>query len=197
MWRNDVVAEFVSWLRENNERASHQAGFYGLDLDSLNRSRVEVARYLERVDPAAATRARNRYACFDRFDEDEQAYGYATGLGVSESCEQQVVQQLVDLQRRSYEYIHRDGHLAEDEFFSAEQNAKLVKNAEEYYRAMFQGRINTWNLRDRHMAETFHALWAHLDRRYGNSKIVVWVHNSHLGDARATEMGRGKWNLDH
>jgi erythromycin esterase-like protein len=198
MWRNDVVADFVSWLRafNRNSSATRQAGFYGLDLYSLNRSRTEVVRYLERIDPTAAKRARERYACFDHFGEDEQAYGYAAGFGVSESCEQEVIQQLVDLQRRTYEYVHRDGQIAEDDFFSAEQNARLVRNAEEYYRSMFRGRINTWNLRDRHMAETLHALAAHLDRRFGRSKIVVWAHNSHLGDARATDMvKRGEWNL--
>ena len=106
------------------------------------------------------------------------------------------MQQLIELQRRTYEYVHRDGQIAEDDFFSAEQNARLVRNAEEYYRSMFRGRLSTWNLRDRHMAETLHALSAHLDGRYGRSKIVIWAHNSHLGDARATSMGRrGEWNL--
>jgi len=159
MWRNEAVAEFVNWLRHNNQRpgAPYQAGFYGLDLYSLNRSRAEVVRYLERVDPAAATRARDRYSCFDHFGEDEQTYGYAAGFGVSDSCEQEVVQQLIDLRRRTYEYMHRDGHIAEDDFFSAEQNARLVRNAEEYYRSMFRGRVSTCNLRDRHMAETLHA----------------------------------------
>jgi erythromycin esterase-like protein len=198
MWRNEVVAEFVHWLRQHNGRpgTGHQVGFYGLDLYSLHRSRAEVVRYLERVDPAAARRARERYACFDHFGEDEQAYGYAAGFGTSESCEREVVQQLIDLQRRTYEYRHRDGQVAEDDFFSAEQNARLVRNAEEYYRATFRGRVNTWNLRDRHMAETLHALLAHLDHRFGRSKVVVWAHNSHLGDARATERGRrGEWNL--
>lgn len=197
MWRNTVVAEFADWLRKFNAGTHEtQAGFYGLDLYSLNRSRTEVVLYLERVDAAAAKQARQRYACFDHFGEDEQAYGYAAGFGMSESCEQEVVQQLVELQRRTYEYMHRDGQVAEDDFFSAEQNARLVRNAEEYYRAMFRGRVNTWNLRDRHMAETLHALSAHLDRRFGKSRIVVWAHNSHLGDARATEMGkRGEWNL--
>ena len=98
--------------------------------------------------------------------------------------------------RRAYEYMHRDGQVAEDEFFSAEQNARLVKNAEEYYRGMFQNRINTWNLRDAHMAETLYALAGHLDRRFGKSRIVVWAHNSHLGNARATDRSRyGEWNL--
>ena len=100
------------------------------------------------------------------------------------------------MQRRAYEYMHRDGVIAQDEFFSAEQNARLIKNAEEYYRGMFHGRVNTWNLRDRHMAETLDALTAHLERRFGRAKIVVWAHNSHLGNARATDRSRyGEWNL--
>jgi erythromycin esterase-like protein len=199
MWRNRDVARFVVWLREHNDsRQEHapQVGFYGLDLYSLNRSRAEVIRYLERVDPAAAGRARYRYSCFDHFGEDEQAYGYAAGFDLSQSCHQEVLQQLVDLQRGAYQYLHRDGQAAEDEFFSAEQNARLVRNAEEYYRGMFQGRVNTWNLRDRHMAETLDALAAHLDTRFGRSKIAVWAHNSHTGNARATDRSRhGEWNL--
>ena len=107
-----------------------------------------------------------------------------------------MVQQLRELNQRAYEYMHRDGQIAEDDFFSAEQNARLVKNAEEYYRSMFQDRVSTWNLRDRHMAETLYALSAHLDGRFDKSKIVVWAHNSHLGNARATERSRyGEWNL--
>jgi len=199
MWRNRDVEAFVRWLRAYNEVAPSydpQIGFYGLDLYSLSRSRDEVIRYLHTVDPEAARRARNRYACFDHYGEDEQAYGYAAGFRLSRSCEDEVVQQLRDLQRHTYQYLHRDGQIAEDDFFSAEQNARLVKNAEEYYRAMFQSRVNTWNLRDRHMAETLQALAAHLARRYGRAKVVVWAHNSHLGDARATDRAEsGEWNL--
>src|SRR5207302_9755704 len=193
------VEAFIHWLRRyNDSRPAHapQAGFCGLDLYSMNRSRAEVVRYLAKVDPEAARRARYRYSCFDHFGEDEQAYGYAAGFGVSRSCQNEVAQQLRDLQQRAYEYLHRDGQIAEDDFFSAEQNARLVRNAEEYYRGMFQGRVNTWNLRDRHMAETLHALATHLERRFGRAKIVVWAHNSHLGDARATDRSRhGEWNL--
>ena len=112
------------------------------------------------------------------------------------SCENAVVEQLKELQKKSWELAHRDGQVAEDDFFSAEQNARLVKNAEEYYRAMFGGRVNTWNLRDRHMFESLQALAAHLERRYGKAKIVVWAHNSHLGNARATDRAiYGEWNL--
>jgi erythromycin esterase-like protein len=153
-----------------------------------------VLAYLESVDPEAAQRARDRYACFDHFGEDAQRYGYATTFGTAEPCEDEVVQQLVELQHRAGELAMHDGQVAADEFFSAEQNARLARNAERYYREMFRGDQNTWNLRDRHMAETLDALLAHLDRRNGRSartpsKVVVWAHNSHLGDARATQMG--------
>lgn len=199
MWRNRDVHDFVSWLRTHNddrEGTAPEVGFYGLDLYSMYSSRHEVIRYLERVDPDAARRARERYSCFDHFGEDPQAYGMAAGFGTSESCEDDVVRQLGELQRQSYQYMHRDGLVAEDEFFSAEQNARLVRNAEEYYRAMFRGRASTWNLRDRHMAETLHSLAAWLERRHGFARIVVWEHNSHLGDARATEMSkRGEYNV--
>jgi erythromycin esterase-like protein len=199
MWRNGVVADFVEWLRRHNRTRridSPEVGFYGLDLYSLNASRAEVVRYLRKVDPAAARIAEQRYACFDHFGGDEQSYGWAAGSMVSASCENEVVQQLSDLQRRSFEYMHRDGLIAEDDFFSAEQNARLVRNAEEYYRAMFRGRKSTWNLRDSHMAETLNALSQHLRGRYGDAKVVVWEHNSHVGDSRATEMSRrGEHNV--
>jgi erythromycin esterase-like protein len=199
MWRNRDVEKFVGWLRRHNQSRDENApgvGFYGVDLYSLYASRDEVIRYLDRVDPEAARRARQRYACFDHYGENEQAYGLATRFDQSESCENEVVHQLSELQRRAFEYMHRDGFVAEDEFFSAEQNARLVRNAEEYYRSMFRGRVSGWNLRDRHMAETVYALAAWLERRFGYSKIVVWEHNSHLGDARATDMSRrGEYNV--
>src|SRR5262249_12559553 len=148
-----------------------------------------VIGYLEKVDPEAARRARYRYSCFEHFDDDAQAYGYAATFGLTESCENEVVNQLIDLRRRATEYARRDGRIAADEFFYAEQNTRVVRNAEAYYRSMFQDRVSSWNLRDRHMAETLDALEAHLRRQYGDAKIVVWEHNSHLGDARATELG--------
>jgi erythromycin esterase-like protein len=156
----------------------------------------EVIRFLEEVDPEAASRARYRYSCFDAFGEDTQAYGYAAEFGVTRSCEDQAVQQLVELQRRTADLAQRSGVVSDDELFYAEQNARLVKNAEEYYRSMFRGRVESWNLRDRHMAETLEALLAHLGRNGGSSRVVVWEHNSHIGDARATAMGdMGEWNV--
>jgi erythromycin esterase-like protein len=200
MWRNRVVLEFVDWLRGHNAaRAGGESttGFYGLDLYSLHASIHAVVGYLDRVDPKAARRARYRYSCFDHSGEDTQAYGYAASFGLGDSCENEVIAQLLELQRRAAEYAGRDGRVAEEEYFYAEQNARLAKNAEQYYRSMFQGRVSSWNLRDRHMAETLDELVRHLDRTTGRrTKVVIWAHNSHLGDARATEMGeRGEWNV--
>jgi erythromycin esterase-like protein len=200
MWRNRDVLAFVAWLRDFNDALSpgeSKVGFYGLDLYSLFSSIEAVIRYLDEVDPEAARRARQRYACFDHFGEDSQAYAYAATVNLSVSCERDVVQQLLELQRRAAELSQRDGRIPEDEYFYAEQNARLVKNAEEYYRTMFQGRISSWNLRDRHMVETLQSLLAHFDRRGGGrTKAVVWAHNSHIGDARATSMGwEGEWNV--
>jgi erythromycin esterase-like protein len=199
MWRNADVLDFVGWLRAHNDAApdeAHQAGFYGLDLYSMHTSMAAVLEYLDVVDPEAARRARDRYACFDHFGEDPQAYGYAAAYQLAPNCEREVIAQLVELRHAAGEYVRRDGRVAADALFYAEQNARLVRNAEQYYRSMFQGRISSWNLRDRHMAETLEALSKFLDRRGAASKIVVWAHNSHLGDARATEMGeQGELNL--
>lgn len=198
MWRNTDVTAFVDWLRTHNEgvRAGPKVGFYGLDLYSLFTSVREVLHYLDQVDPTAAAEARRRYACFDHYEEDSQHYGYATGVGLSESCQQGVLTQLQELQQRAFDYMQADGASSEDAFFYAQQNARLVKNAEEYYRTMFRGRVSSWNLRDSHMAETLDALARHLSRDGGPAKIVVWEHNSHIGDARATEVGNlGEWNV--
>ena len=198
MWRNTVVADFVAWLRQHNasrtERA--RAGFYGLDLYSLHSSMAAVLEYLDKIDPAAAARARYRYSCFEHYGEEPQVYGYAAAFDLSRSCEDQVVAQLVDLQRRAAEYAQRDGHVAADHYFFAEQNARLVLHAEQYYRSMFVGRPDSWNLRDTHMAETLDALVQHMTRNYERARAVVWAHNSHLGDARATDVARnGQLNL--
>jgi erythromycin esterase-like protein/adenine/guanine phosphoribosyltransferase-like PRPP-binding protein len=199
MWRNTDVVEFLEWLRDYNDAFAANApkvGFYGLDLYSLRASMKAVLRYLEKIDQEAARRARERYACFDHFGDDVQAYGFAANLGLTKSCRDAVVDQLVDLQRRAVEYARRDGHAAEDEFFEAMQNARVVKNAEAYYRSMFLEDVSSWNLRDRHMVETLEDLVAHLDRRAGRAKVVVWAHNSHLGDARSTDMSRrGELNV--
>lgn len=199
IWRNADVLDFIGWLREHNDalpQGAMKTGFYGLDLYSLYTSTQAVVDYLDKIDPEAAKRARYRYSCLGHFGEDTQAYGYAASFGLTKSCEDEVVKQLVELQGRTTDYAKRDGRVPEDDFFYAEQNARLVKNAEEYYRAMFHGRASSWNLRDRHMAETLSALEAHLAQKGKRVKVVVWEHNSHLGDARATEMSeRGELNV--
>ncbi len=190
MWRNAIVVEFVEWLREFNKSVDPKrapVGFYGMDLYSLHASIEAVLRYLDKVDPDSARRARLRYSCFDHFSRNPQEYGYAATAGAIESCEDAVVEQLVELQQKATEFLSRDGEVAAEEFFFAEQNARLVKDAEQYYRSMFRGRASSWNLRDRHMVETLENLVAHLNGSR-QPKAIVWAHNSHLGDARATEM---------
>ena len=200
MWRNTDVVSFIDWLRSYNDTLLSRVpavGFYGLDLYSLFTSINEVLHYLDKTDPEAARRARARYACFDHFEEDSQRYGYSAGFGMSPSCEDGVVAQLRDLNARAADYLRNDGLEAADALFYAQQNARLVVNAEHYYRNMFRGRISSWNLRDRHMADTLDALARHLEKANGKpAKIVVWEHNSHVGDARATEVGaQGEWNV--
>jgi erythromycin esterase-like protein len=193
MWRNTEVERFLTWLRDHNAArgAELRTGFYGLDLYSMHASIAKVLEYLTEVDPEAAARARARYACFDHYGEDPQSYGYAASLALTPPCEREVIQQLVELRRQAAAYLRRDGRMAADAQFVAEQNARLVRNAEAYYRSMFLGRVASWNLRDRHMAETLDALISHLKGQGVAPKIVVWAHNSHLGDARATQMGAG------
>jgi erythromycin esterase-like protein len=197
IWRNTDVVAFVSWLREYNDalpEGARKVGFYGLDLYSLHASVRAVLDFLDKVDPEAARRARYRHSCFEHFGEDTQAYGYAASFGLSKSCEDEAVSQLVEMQKRAVDLASRDGRVAPDAFFMAEQNARLVKNAERYYRSMFADRVESWNLRDQHMVETLDALLNHLGA--STAKIAVWAHNSHLGDARATEMGdHGELNV--
>jgi erythromycin esterase-like protein len=199
MWRNHVVVDFVNWLRGWNERqpADQRTGFYGLDLYSLHRSIEHVVDYLRKVDPGAVPRAKERYACFDVFGEDMQAYGYASTVGLSPSCERGVVEQLVELRRKAAEYATRDGRIAADDQFAAEQNARVILNAENHYRAMFiDGGVESWNVRDRHMMSMLEALVDHVAAGAGRARAVVWAHNSHLGDARATSMSsQGELNL--
>jgi len=199
MWRNTATVEFLEWLREYNE-AHHEpwsaVGFYGMDLYSLYTSIDEVIAYLEAVDPEAGARARERYSCFDRADRDVHAYAWTAAHLPSASCEEQVVEQLMELLDNRSRYLAEDEVLAEDEFFFAEQNARLAQNAERYYRTMYQGGTSSWNLRDRHIVDTIVALHEYLAQRVEDPKIIVWAHNSHLGDARATSMGRaGEWNV--
>lgn len=192
MWRNTDVAHFVEWLRARNETHRSErtkVRFYGLDLYSLRASMEAVVSYLEAHDPDAAVVARERYSCFDHVAGEGPEYGHAVALDITVPCEKEVVAELAELRSRAGRLLARDGLLAEDEFFFAEQNARLVRNAERYYRAMYRGRVSSWNLRDGHMMETLEALDHHLSRQFGQAKVVVWEHNSHVGDARATQLG--------
>jgi erythromycin esterase-like protein len=199
MWRNADVVDFVGWLRAYNETAigpHRPVGFYGLDLYSLHASIEAVLAYLRAVDPEAARRAQARYACFDHVGPDMQRYGAATRFGLTPSCEREVVAQLVELQRAAGAYAKLDGRLDPDALFYAEQNARVVRNAEAYYRAAVAGGVHSWNLRDRHMTDTLGLLAEYLGRGGEETKIVVWAHNSHLGDATWTELGtHGELNV--
>jgi len=191
MWRNREVATFADWLRDHNRDcpAEARAGFFGLDLYSLHASIRAVLAYLDRVDPEAALIARERYACLGPFGADPASYGR---MAVSEGyarCEQAVVEQLRHLLEKARDYRAADG----EDFLDAAQNARLIANAEAYYRATYYGAAESWNLRDRHMFETLGLL---LDARGEGAKAVVWAHNSHIGDARATEMGQSRGELN-
>ena len=200
MWRNTVVRELVEWLRESNadRPQAQRAGFYGLDMYSLYASLEAVLKYLDQVDPEAARVARERYGCLEELGEDPgQNYGHGVRLGLRESCEDEVIAQLEELRRSRDEYLHRQGMEAADAHFAAEQNARVVESAESYFRNLFTLAESTWNVRDQHMCDTLAALRRHLSERLGRpARIVVWEHNSHIGDARASEMGRyGEHNL--
>jgi erythromycin esterase-like protein len=192
MWRNAEVVDFISWLREHNDRlpsGARKAGFYGLDLYSLYASIDAVVNYLERIDPQAAQRARERYGCLERFEDRPESYGYAVYSGLHESCRRDVLEALIEIQRRASQYARLDGRVAEDEYFYAEQNARVVAGAEEYYGSLLDENVSGWNIRDTHMVETLVRLMQHLSRHGGPAKAVVWAHNSHVGNAKATSMG--------
>jgi erythromycin esterase-like protein len=197
MWRNTDVRDFVAWLRDWNAGLTgnkRQAGIYGMDLYSLFRSRDAVLGWLGHTDPAEAARAAERYRRLAKFS-DPQQYGAAANAGWRTSAAKGTRQQFEQMSRLT-EPAPGSKDPEGDGAFDAHQNARVVRNAEEYYREMHAGYVNTWNLRDRHMADTLDALAQHLRRRDGRARIIVWAHNSHLGDARATEARwRGEWNV--
>jgi erythromycin esterase-like protein len=184
MWANREIEQFIEWLTNHNARRgeNERAGFYGLDVYSLWDSMREVIAYLQRVDPAAVSGARRAYNCFEPYAEDEQEYARATAL-VPTSCEDEAVRVLAALRAGATSY-REDGR---EGFFDAEQNALVARNAERYYRAMVRGGPQSWNVRDHHMVETLDRLVEH---HGANCKAVVWEHNTHIGDARFTDMAR-------
>ncbi|NDY96815.1 protein-L-isoaspartate(D-aspartate) O-methyltransferase [Wenzhouxiangella limi] len=194
MWRNREMLEFVDWLSAHNRGLSdpeRRTSIHGLDLYSLYNSIQTVLEYLDRVDPAAADRARQRYGCFSPWEKEPATYGRATVTGQREDCEDEVVATLRDLLARRMDYRTADG----EALFDSEQNARVVQSAERYYRVMYHGSRESWNLRDKHMFMTLQAVMRH---RGENVRAVVWAHNSHVGNAAATEMGlRGETNIGH
>jgi erythromycin esterase-like protein len=194
MWGNTVVRDLVEWMRQHNTSLRPEAsrvGFYGMDLYSLPGSSEAVVQQLQSLDGAASTRARNRYQGFARFRSNPESYGLSALPGATSPEERAAREQLEELQRSYNAAPNR-----KEEWFSALQNARVVKNAEEYYRVSYAGTESSWNLRDRHMADTLDALMAHLGTPGQPAKIVVWAHNSHVGDARQTTMGQsGEWTV--
>ena len=191
MWRNNEVRTFVDWLRHRNHahKLHRRTAFYGLDIYSLYTSIHEVLRYLEGVDPETARNARERYGCLTPWQSDPAAYGYATLTGSYRTCERDVVGMLKDILIKQNVYMAEGG----ERYFDAVHNARLIASAELYYRIMYYGSRASWNLRDTHMFETLNALLAH----HGpDAKAIVWAHNSHVGNAQATEMSaRGETNI--
>ena len=191
MWRNQEVDDFVAWLAQHNGDLplEQRVEFRGLDVYSLRSSIAEVLTYLDRIDPQAAVTARRRYGCLTPWQSEPEWYGKAVHRGERDPCEDDVVAQLGDLLARQVDYARGDG----EDFADAAQNARVIRSAEHYYRIMYQGSNDSWNLRDRHMFETLQHVMA---RRGSGAKAVVWAHNSHIGDAAATSMGwRGQFNI--
>ncbi|MDG4874973.1 protein-L-isoaspartate(D-aspartate) O-methyltransferase [Mesorhizobium sp. WSM4935] len=185
MWRNTDVAAFVEWLREHNEKVKAlqpQAGFHGLDIYNMRGSIAAVLEYLDRVDPEAARVARERYGCLTPWQTEPSTYSRAALTKGYRECEKAVLEQCRDMLARQLDHAGQEG----EELFDAAQNARLIASAERYYRTMYYGGPQSWNLRDTHMFETLERI---LDARGPNAKAVVWAHNSHIGDARYTEMG--------
>jgi len=184
MWANREIVSLVDWLRRHNDRVSdaRKVGFYGLDVYSLWDSMRAVMDYLTRLDPSLAAAARRADNCFEPYAEDVQEYARATAL-VPTSCEDEAVSVLRALRANATNF-REDGR---EGYFDAEQNALVAHNAERYYRTMVRGGPASWNVRDNHMVETLDRLVEH----HGpTTKAIVWEHNTHIGDARFTDMAR-------
>lgn len=195
MWANTAVRDLVVWMRQHNagRPPEQQVGFYGLDVYSWFESADSVVAYLSRTDPAAAARARQRYACWRRYRDDPAGYGTAALSDADRSCEDEAAAQVQELEQL---YARGGDARGRDELFSVLQNARAAAGGEAYWRAQWEGGPASWNARDRHMANTLEHLVDHLAAQGRTPRIVVWAHNTHAGDARVTEMGEGgEWNV--
>lgn len=198
MWRNKSIENFIPWLRNhNNQFTENKVGFYGLDLYSLHDSINAIIAYLKKYQPNAVANAIKRYSCFDHTSIDPQMYGYLVNQQIKQTCVKEVSEQLLEMQHYALSQLYQNKVFDRDADYYALQNARLVKNAEKYYRSLFEPREVSWNIRDQHMAETLSNIISHIESNLKMpAKIIVWAHNSHVGDSRATEMHeRGEINL--
>ncbi|HJU58721.1 MAG TPA: erythromycin esterase family protein [Nitrososphaeraceae archaeon] len=214
MWANTEIVELVEWLKSFNDKKQKQklqrqeqkssnsnsiptkklVGFYGLDLYSLWESMEAIIQYLKKIDPGAIKKAIEAYNCFEPYEKDVENYARATAF-VPENCEDEVIEMLTSLRNKMDDYSKKDhgNREKEEEYFNVEQNAITAKNAEFYYRTMIRGDVQSWNVRDNHMMETLERLITFHDdgnNNESNSKAIVWAHNTHIGDARATDMAK-------
>ncbi len=196
MWQNTSIVKLAEWLKKYNVSSNVQVSFYGLDLYCLYRSIDVIITYLQKVDPVLAREAMHRYACLEQFRHDPQEYGYYVAAKLSPSCEQEVIAELKKIEELELQLL-RDKISSPEQAFYLIQNARVVKNSENYYRSLFVDEVNNWNLRDSHMMETLEEILMHYQKNgVANPKIVVWAHNSHIGNAAATQMSsHGEFNL--
>jgi len=199
MWRNKPFMELINWMRRYNDdlKPNNKVGMYGLDLYSLESSIHEVIKFLDKVDPDAAEKAKENYMCLSTAIHNPELYGLLSNLNLTEECRDSVVQQLTELNKRAANFVHDHAEVQKDEYFNLVQNAHLVKSAESYYRNMFNKEVFTWNLRDQHMFDTLQNIQNFLSIKHQKmAKVIVWAHNSHIGNAKATDMGKkGEFNI--
>jgi erythromycin esterase-like protein len=198
-WFNREMLEFVSWLRFHNSglgRPAQRVGFYGLDSYCLHKSMNEIVHFLDWTDPATAAKARAQFGCVDRFGRDPQNYGLLAGAGINDGCRASLIQFLAGQRQAEAEKLGRLGGVRQDRSLFNARKDMLARHALDYYRNLFRSYTSSWNLRARHLLESLVEIIAHLRALYGEAKVVVWGHNSDIGDARSTELSwRGDLNL--
>lgn len=195
MWQNMPMVDLIEWLFQHNQKSENKVSFYGMDLYSLYRSIEVVIEYLKKIDPKLAQEAIEKYACLGRFNHDPQRYAYAVFSRVTKSCQDEVVAELRKLQELEWMFVQNKKVSPQDGFYLT-QNARVVKNSERYYRSLFIDEVNNWNLRDIHMMETVDEIIHFHQKQQQKPKVIIWAHNSHIGNAAATQMSnRGELNI--
>lgn len=196
MWQNIPIIELIEWLKKHNEQKSKHVHFYGLDLYSMYRSIDAIITYLQKINPTLAQEAKKLYGCLEPFRQDPQTYGYAIFSQLSRGCQNEVIEELKKLENTEWELLQEKNTSSEETFYVM-QNARVVKNSEHYYRSLFFSEVNNWNIRDTHMMETLEEI-IKFYKKCGvvDPKIVIWAHNSHIGNAAATQMStQGEFNI--